>query len=179
MKKVFLSLSFLLTLMILGAAGAQAQQALEPRPSPLSLTAMKFEDAYVKITYNRPHKKGRTIFGDLVPYGQIWRVGANEATEITVTKDVKLGGKTLAAGTYTLFAIPNPDKWTIIVNKDLGQWGAYRYNKESDLFSFDVPTQKTAEVYEPFTIEFEKKNVKSTNLLMKWDETMVAIPFEF
>lgn len=179
MKRVFVSLSLLLTVLALTLQDAAAQQALEPRPSPLSLAATKYQDTYAKVIYNRPHKKGREIFGNLVSYGKVWRLGANEATEITVTQDVKMGGETLPAGTYTLFAIPNPDKWTIIVNKELGQWGAYRYNDKADVMRFDVPTQKTAETYEPFTIEFEKKNVKSTNLIFKWDDTQVSIPFEF
>ena len=179
MKRVFVSLSLVLCLLAGSAITAMAQEELKPRPSPLSLTTMKHEDTYVKVTYNRPHKKGRDVFGSLVPYGQIWRLGANEATEITVTKDVKIGGKSLSAGTYTLFAIPNPDKWTFIVNSDLGQWGAYRHNADNDILSFDVPTSKTEETYEPFTIEFEQKNVKKTNLLFKWDDTQVAVPFEF
>jgi len=179
MKSVFVSLSFVLCLLALTATSANAQEALKPRPSPLSLATMKYEDTYVKITYNRPHKKGRDIFGSLVPYGQVWRLGANEATEITVTKAIKLGGQTLNPGTYTLFAIPNPDKWTFLVNTDLEQWGAYRHNADHDILSFDVATGKTSETYEPFTIEFEQKNVQKTNLLFKWDDTQVAVPIEF
>ncbi|GJM29760.1 MAG: hypothetical protein DHS20C17_23950 [Cyclobacteriaceae bacterium] len=157
---------------------AHAQEALKPRPSPLEMVTMKYEDTYVKITYGRPHKRGRNIFGDLLPYGEVWRTGANEATEITITGTVKLGEHQVKPGTYTLFSIPEKDHWTIILNSELGQWGAYNYNAKLDVIRFDVPTSTTEEVYEPFTIEFEQK-ANSAELVMMWDNTKVAIPLEF
>jgi len=156
----------------------QAQEALKPRPSPLEMVTMKYEDTYVKITYCRPHKRGRDIFGDLEPYGEVWRTGANEATEITVTGTIKLGGNQIKPGTYTLFTIPEKDHWTIILNSELGQWGAYNYNSKLDVVRFEVPTSTTEEVYEPFTIEFEQK-ADSAELVMMWDRTKVTIPLEF
>lgn len=155
-----------------------AQEALKPRPSPLEMVTMKYNDVYMKITYGRPAKRGRKIFGDLQPYGEIWRTGANEATEVTVTGPVKIGGHMLNAGTYTLFTIPYADHWTIILNSELGQWGAYNYNEKFDVMRFNVPVAKTKEVYEPFTIEFEQK-AQSAELLMIWDQTRVTIPIEF
>ncbi|MDQ3392996.1 MAG: DUF2911 domain-containing protein [Bacteroidota bacterium] len=156
-----------------------AQEALKPRLSPLEVVTMKYEDAYVKITYGRPHKRGRDVFGtELAPYGAIWRTGANEATEITVTKDIKIAGKKLKAGTYTLFTIPYQDKWTVILNEELGQWGAYNYNAEKDILRFDVPVQKTETIYEPFTVEFEQ-NHTTTNIIMMWDNVRVSITIEF
>ena len=155
-----------------------AQEALKPRPSPLEMVTMKYEDVYVKITYGRPHKRGRKIFGDLESFGEVWRTGANEATEITITGPVKLGGHAIKPGTYTLFTIPNKDHWTIILNSDLGQWGAYNYNSKYDIVRFDVTVVKTTEVYEPFTIAFEQK-AKSAELVMMWDQTKVVIPIEF
>ena len=156
-----------------------AQEPVQPRPSPLELVTMKYEDTYVKITYCRPHKRGRDIFGDLVPYGQVWRTGANEATEITLTGNIKMGGKELTAGTYSLFTIPGETSWTIIMNSDLGQWGAFRYTEDKDVLRIEAEISETEEIYEPFTIEFEQSGLKKTNLLLIWDTTKVIIPIEF
>ncbi len=155
-----------------------AQEALKPRPSPLEMVTMKYEDIYMKVTYGRPHKRGRQIFGDLLPYGKVWRTGANEATEVTITQSVKIGGNLLKAGTYTLFTIPHEDHWTIIFNSELGQWGAYNYNQKFDVLRFDVPSANTDQVYEPFTIAFEQK-AQSAELVMMWDQTKITIPIDF
>ena len=175
-------LTFNLCLFLMGALlqTAHAQEALKPRPSPLEVVTFKYEDTYIKVTYSRPHKRGREIFGKdgLVPYDSVWRTGANEATEITVTKDIEIAGNKLEAGTYSLFTIPKKDKWTIILNSELGQWGAYKYNKEYDVMRFDVPVQSTDVVYEPFTIEFEQGK-KDVSMVMIWDKTKVTIPIDF
>ena len=171
-------LLILISLICLSLSEINAQEALKPRPSPLEMVTMKYDDTYVKITYCRPHKRGRDIFGDLEPYGEVWRTGANEATEITVTGTIKLGGHQIKPGTYTLFTIPEKDHWTIILNSDLGQWGAYNYNSKLDVVRFEVATSKLDEVYEPFTIEFEQK-AKSAELVMMWDQTKVTIPLDF
>ncbi|MFW5700886.1 MAG: DUF2911 domain-containing protein [Cyclobacteriaceae bacterium] len=170
----------LICLAFLAGNDVLAQEALKPRPSPLELVTMKYDDIYVKITYGRPHKKGRDIFGKetLVPYGEVWRTGANEATEITITGDIKMADNEVKAGTYTLFTIPEKDSWTIILNSELGQWGAYNYNQDFDVLSFTVPATSTDMVYEPFTIEFEQHD-HTTNILMMWDQTKVEIPIEF
>ncbi len=158
---------------------SNAQEELKPRPSPLSVVTMKYKDSYVKVTYGRPHKKGRDIFGSLVPYGQIWRTGANEATEITITNDMLIGSDKLEAGTYTIFSIPGKDRWTIIFNKDLGQWGAYNYNEKADAMRLEVPVGKDEKnVWEPFTIQFDQQN-STAQMLMMWDQTKVSIPMSF
>ncbi|EMR03462.1 DUF2911 domain-containing protein [Cesiribacter andamanensis] len=170
----------LLCLLLLGfSESALAQEALKPRPSPLEMVTFKSpESTYVKITYGRPQKRGRTIFGELVPYGKVWRTGANEATEITTTGDISLAGNRIPAGTYTLFTIPEKDSWTIILNRDLGQWGAYRYDESKDVVRFKVPAKQLGTVYEAFTIEFEQT---ATDVLLKlmWDRTGVEIPVTF
>ncbi len=163
---------------VIAAFSSMAVAQMEKRPSPNSFSNLKFEDSYVKVTYCQPQKKGRDVFGGLVPYGEIWRTGANEATEITLTKDVKMGGSSVKAGTYALFTIPNKDNWTIILNTGLGQWGAYSYKQEQDLVRFDVPAQETDEVAEAFTIKFGEKT-KETKMILKWDKTSVSIPIEF
>ena len=161
-----------------GMHGVKGQSALPPQPSPNAITTLKYENSYIKITYCRPHNRGRTVFGGMIPYGKVWRTGANEATEITVTRGITMGGRRLAAGTYTLFTIPYPDRWTIIINSELGLWGAYEYDSRYDVLKFDVPVTLTDKHYEPFTIEFEQKE-KGTSLLMRWDQTKVAIPIQF
>ena len=155
-----------------------AQEALKPRLSPLEIVTVKYESTYVKITYGRPHKKGREIFGDLVPYGTIWRTGANEATEITFTEDVLINKKRIKAGTYTIFTIPEKDKWKVIFNSDLGQWGAYNYNPDKNILIVDTEVSVMEEVYEPFTIEFQLQDDK-TNLLMMWDKTKASFTINF
>lgn len=156
-----------------------AQEAITPRPSPAAIITMKYDDTYVKLTYSQPHKRGRNIFGGLVPYGHVWRTGANEATEITLTGDLLVNGDTLKAGTYSIFTIPGREKWTIIINEEVGQWGAYNYNQDSDVMRFEVSAENTGNVvWEPFTIAFEQRNDKA-DLLMMWDQTRISIPIEF
>ena len=169
---------FLFVVLTFPLAGL-AQNPEQQRPSPLAIAAMRYKDAYVKITYSRPQKLGREIFGKLVPYGQVWRTGANEATEITVTKSVQLNGSLLKAGTYTIFSIPNKDKWTIIINTEVGLWGSYNYNSKLDEMRFDIPVQQvTGESAELFTIKFDQRN-ELADLIITWDHVKVSIPFKF
>jgi Protein of unknown function (DUF2911) len=165
-------------MMLLHGYTAAAQEIPSTRPSPLAIASMKYKDAYVKFVYSQPRKNGRAIFGELVPYGKVWRTGANEATEITVTKDITLNGLLLRSGTYSLFTIPNKDKWTVIINGELGLWGSYNYNQKLDVFRFDVPTQKAANISEAFTIQCEARN-NVADILITWDNTQIVIPVKF
>jgi hypothetical protein len=156
-----------------------AQLAVQPRISPLSIATARFKDSYLKITYSQPHKQHRELFGALVPYGQVWRTGANEATEITLTKDILVEGQKLKAGTYSIFTIPNQTTWTIIFNNDLGLWGSYNYNQKTDALRFDVPSEVLIQtVYEPFTILIDQKTDKAT-LSLLWDKTKVSFSIQF
>jgi hypothetical protein len=156
-----------------------AQSPEQQRTSPLAITSMRYKDAYVKITYSRPQKLGREIFGKLVPYGQVWRTGANEATEITVTKNVQLNGSLLKAGTYSIFSIPDKEKWTIIINTEIGLWGSYNYNSKLDEMRFDLPVQHTTGgSIEQFTIQFDQRN-ELADLIITWDRVKISIPFKF
>lgn len=158
---------------------AIGQVAIDPKPSPLSLIRMKYKDAYVKITYSQPHKRGREIFGKLIPYGTVWRTGANEATEITTTKDILVQDKVLKAGTYSIFTIPEKDKWTVIINSDVGLWGSYNYNQKLDVMRVEAPVERLKNiVYEPFTIQFDQKN-ELAELVMLWDDSKVVVPIKF
>jgi hypothetical protein len=136
--------------------------------------------AIVRVTYSRPAKKDREIFGTkLAPYGEVWRAGANESTEIKFYKDVTLQGKKIKAGTYSLFVIPNITEWTIILNKDLDFWGAYSYNKDNDVLRINVPVKKTEEVIESFTIQCVKSGEKETTMKIAWDTILVEVPIGF
>jgi hypothetical protein len=165
-------------LIIHGGLTASAQEQVKARPSPLALATIKHKTTYIKVTYSQPHKNGRDIFGSLVPYGQVWRTGANEATEITITKDITINSILLKAGTYSIFTIPEKEKWTIIINADLGLWGSYNYNPKQDVFRFDVPAQSTQDVYETLTFQFDD-GAEMANLLILWDKTEVSIPIKF
>ena len=167
----FVCLLFLTTL-------ARAQEVLKVRPSPLAVTTARYQDHYVKITYSQPQRKNREIFGGLVPYGQVWRTGANEATEITTTKDITIGQLLLKAGTYSLFTIPGKEKWTIIINSDVGLWGAYNYVQTLDVMRFEVPVNQNNVNFEAFTMQFDQKN-ELAELLIMWDTVKVSIPFKF
>lgn len=162
------------------AAGQDVVPAPEPRPSPLAMSQLTLDDGtYLKVHYGSPRMRGREIFGGLVPYGEVWRLGANEATEITITKAVRFGGKELPAGTYSLFAIPMRDKWTVIVNKNLGQWGAFSYSEDADQLRIEVPVATPTEAYEAFTINLKKnEDDEKARLEMVWDDAQVVVPIE-
>jgi hypothetical protein len=164
--------------LLLFPLAALAQEPAKSRPSPVAIAAAKYKDTYLKIVYGQPQKKGREIFGQLVPFDQVWRTGANEATEIHLTRDIKINNLDLKAGNYSLFTIPEKDKWIIIINADLGLWGSYNYNIKSDVLRFDVPTVTIAETREAFTIQIDQKNDKA-ELTMSWDKTKVTIPIQF
>ena len=173
-------LAYLLSLSLLVFSfHCAAQEANRPRPSPLAIAAIRYKDAYVKITYSQPQKKGREIFGTLVPYGKVWRTGANEATEITLTKDITIGSILLRAGTYSLFTIPEKEKWTIIINSEVGLWGSYNYNSKLDVFRFDAPVHHIDKpLYEVFTVQIVQQN-NVADLLILWDDTKISIPIKF
>lgn len=170
----------LFALLFVLASPLFAQEAIPPRPSPLAIAACKYKDTYLKIVYGQPHKKGREVFGKLVPYGQVWRLGANEATELTITKDIFVNAQLLPAGTYSVFAIPDKEKWVLIFNKELGQWGSYNYNQAKDALRIEVvPAVLPGDlVYEPFTITIDQKNNKA-DIVLLWDKTSVTFSVDF
>jgi len=112
------------------------------------------EKAIIKIYYSRPQKNDRDIFGSKVPYGKVWRLGANESAEFKAYQDITIAGKKLKAGTYSIFAIPEKDQWTIIFNSDLDYWGAYSYNEKNDVLRISAPVKSTSGVVEAFSIQF-------------------------
>jgi hypothetical protein len=158
-------------------ASAQDQDDA-PRPSPFAQASIRFKETYIKITYSQPNKNGREIFGKLIPYGKVWRTGANEATEITTTRNISLNGFLLKAGTYSIFTIPGPDKWTILINSELGLWGEYNHNPRLDILKFLVPAGKSTDIHERFTIQFAQRN-ESADLALMWDDVRVVVPVKF
>jgi len=133
------------------------------------------EPPVARVVYSRPQKNGRNVFGELLEYGNVWRLGANEATEVEFFRDVVIGNKTISKGRYTLYAIPNQDKWTIIVNKDTDIWGAFKYDSSRDIVRVDVPVQKLPESLEAFSMIFEKSG-NGFLLTAAWDTMAVSLP---
>ena len=129
----------------------------------------------IKVYYGRPYKKGRDIFGGLQKFGEVWRCGADEATEITFAKDGTFGGKQIKAGSYTLFVTPNAKEWTIIINGDPHFWGTqYADHKAKDVLSITVPVKNLDTVVDQLTIRFA-----GSNMIIEWDKTQVSIPVSF
>ncbi len=182
--KYLLSTAFTIILFVGISVKSYAQEALKPRLSPMYMATVKYEDSvknkstYVKVTYCRPHLKDRELFVDLAPFGEVWRTGANEATEITFTNDVKVAGNKLKAGTYTIFTIPEKDKWTVIFNSELGQWGAYSYDSKKNVLEINAKVGELQETYEPFTIEFQL-NDNVADMVFMWGNTKASFPIEF
>jgi hypothetical protein len=129
-----------------------------------------------RVIYGRPQKNDRSIYGDLVPYDMIWRVGANEATEIEFFRDVKIDGKKLLKGRYTLYAIPSAEKWTLVFNKETDTWGAFGYDAKKDILKTDVKVIPRPEILEVFTICFEGTDKNKTSLMIAWDNKEVHLP---
>ncbi len=149
------------------------------RKSPIAIASIMYENTYLKVVYGQPYRRGRTIFGEWEPYGQVWRMGANEATEITITEPILMNMNVIEAGTYALFAIPNENTWTVILNNGLGQWGAFDYNEKLDEIRFEVPVQKLENPIEAFNIEFSELSGSSTQMTISWDVVKVEIPIRF
>ncbi len=150
---------------------------------PANYPVLKIQDKVTepllaRVIYSRPQKAGRPIFGGLVKNGEVWRLGANEATEIEFFKPVKIGGRKVKAGRYTLYAIVKDDSWTIIINKETDTWGSFKYNMKRDLLRTDVTLQKTDGMVENMSMLFEKTAI-GCNLVMAWENVKVALPIIF
>ena len=164
--------------LLAATAMAQAPKVDFPAASPACTIKQRVGLTDIEIVYSRPGVKGRTIFGGIVPYGQVWRTGANAATKITFSTAVKLNGTEIPAGTYALFTIPGEDEWTIIINKGAAQWGAFQYDEKADVTRFKVSPLQFAEQIETFTIEFNEIRDESAVLNLVWDHTVVPVKIE-
>ncbi|GAB3755535.1 DUF2911 domain-containing protein [Spirosoma pomorum] len=189
------SVGFLVCLFLVVTFAAEAQKMRGLDKSPMDMAYYpddfahdrKFAPAkvgdtgYARVIYSRPAKNSREVFGKLVPYGKVWRVGANEATEIKLLKDATIQGKPIKAGVYALYAIPTETAWTVILNNDLDQWGAYSYKQDMDVLRVTAPVKKTEEPIENLTIQFRKAgdNAKESVMMIAWDTTLVEVPISF
>lgn len=133
------------------------------------------EPLVARVLYSRPQKEGRAIFGGLIEFNKVWRLGANEATEIEFFRDVKIKDKKLPKGRYTLYAIPSPEQWTLIFNKDTDIWGAFKYDEKKDVVRLTVPVQKNTVASDAFTINFIKTSA-GADMQMLWDDVLVTLP---
>ena len=136
------------------------------------------EPVVARVIYSRPQKTNRPIFGGLVKYGELWRLGANEATEIEFYKNVKIGGKKISKGRYTLYAIANEDSWTMILNSDTDTWGSFKYDVKKDVVRTTIPVQKTDASLESLAMSFEKTTL-GFNLVIAWDYIKASLPISF
>lgn len=188
MKQVFIAA--LITLFGFSAVFAQDKKLPPLDSSPMDMAYYPVMYPYVvkvkgepgalvaRVIYSRPQKKGRKIFGDLEPYGELYRLGANEATEVEFYRNVTIGGKLVPKGRYTMYAIPNETKWTIIINRDTDIWGAFKYSESKDVVRTDIPVTKMDTPVEPFTMVFEKADY-GANLIIAWDVVSVSLPVKF
>ncbi|SHF46113.1 Protein of unknown function [Chryseobacterium vrystaatense] len=165
----------LFALCISASALSFAQDYSVPAASPRQKVEQQFSMSKISIDYGRPGVKGRKIFGELVPYGQVWRAGANSSTKITFGQSVNFGGKMVPAGTYGLFIVPTEKDWKVILNKDFQQWGAYTYDPKQDVVDITVPVNKLADKQEWFEITLNPTDENSGNLVIKWDMVQAEV----
>ena len=174
----------LVFLLLAGYFGMQYAKEQTKKHSPLDTAKYSAAGLDISVAYCRPFMKGRKVFGPQVedeankalqPWGQYWRLGANEATEITFNKDVSFGGKPVKAGTYVMYAVPNPDSWTIGLNTELGRWGYSEVDHDLDVLQVEVPANETTSSTEQLTIDFSEKDDKIL-LNIKWAQAHAAVP---
>lgn len=146
-----------------------------PNSSPTQTITQELGLSTVEVAYSRPSVNGRKIFGDLIPYDEVWRTGANTATKITFSADVVMEGNKIPAGTYSLFSIPGKKEWTIILNKAVNVWGAYTYKQAEDLLRFKVKASSLKEKQETFTVLFDNATTQAVDLRLLWEHTEVPV----
>ena len=188
MKKYFLTFFFSQLLLI--ALHAQKTEFPSVDKSPMDMSyypnnypVLKIQDKIAepltaRIIYSRPQKISRAIFGGLVKYGEVWRIGANEATEIEFFKTVRIGGKKINKGRYSLYAIVNENNWVFIINKETDTWGAFKYDQKKDVVRTTVPVQKIIEPIESLAMVFEK-SATGFNLIIGWENVKTVLPVTF
>lgn len=177
MKKIILrtSLGLLTFLVFTQIANAQDFKGLDESPHDIVyFRENKISPPAIKVLYGRPQKKGRELFGEFIPYGQIWRVGANEATEVVFYKNVMFGDTEVEAGTYVLYAIPNEKEWTLILSSRTDVWGTYEYDEKYDVARVQAKVSR-AEFVEAFSIAFKEKG-KQVNMILGWDTARITAP---
>jgi len=175
--KLVLSMAIAFTMLISLNVTAQEFSGLDKSPMDAAVYPSDYKnpDKLVKIVYSRPQLKERSL-SKLAPNGEVWRTGANEAAELTLYKDMKLGGTAIKAGTYTFYVIPGEKEWTAIISSDINVWGSYFYNEKNDVARLDVPVKTGDESIEAFSIAFTKSD-DGVHMHLGWDKVRVAVPF--
>lgn len=156
------------------SANLQAQDVKLPAPSPAQTVTQEFALSDITLSYSRPAVKGRTIFGDLVPYGQIWRTGANSPTKIKFGESVTIDGKPVPAGEYAIYTIPGDKQWTFILSKKLSLWGSVGYQESDDLLRFTATPKQLPLNVENFTFLFVNQTANSVELQLLWADVAVG-----
>jgi Protein of unknown function (DUF2911) len=175
MRKVMVFCAACLLAFVVFGGAALAQEPTGDRPSPPAKTSCKFADGkMISVDYSSPRMRKRKIFGDLVPYGEPWRAGANEATTLVINTDMKVGDKVVPAGSYTLFTLPEQNKWTLIVSKQTGEWGIPYPGADSDFARMAMKVSSLPAPLENFTIGFDQTG-KTCTLHMDWEKTRASI----
>ncbi|HUC82413.1 MAG TPA: DUF2911 domain-containing protein, partial [Flavisolibacter sp.] len=153
-----------------------AQQLRTPAPSPAQTIKQDFGLSSIELNYSRPGMKGRKVFGDLVPFGKVWRTGANGATTLTFGEEVTIGGTKIPAGKYGLLSIPDKDNWTLIISKQTDVTNPAAYKQDMDVARVSVKPTASAMAHETFTMQFHNVKASSVDLSIAWDKTMVTLP---
>lgn len=174
-NKARIIIPFVLLLM---TSMVQAQQIQMPQASPAAQISQKVGLTDVSVEYSRPSMKGRKIFGELVPFGQVWRTGANAATLLTFSTPVTIEGKELPAGTYAIYSIPDKNLWTLIISSNTKLWGAVGYDQADDIMRFMVKPGKTGQRYETMEINFVDMTDTGASVAIKWENTRVKFRIE-
>ena len=187
MKKTMLLVLLAANLYVNAQTGSSKLPGLDKSPMDMSFypagySLLKIQDKIteplaIRLIYSRPQLNGRKIFGELQEFGAVWRLGANEATEIEFFKDVRIKNQKIKKGRYTLYCVPYPDKWTLIINKETDTWGSFKYDQSKDVLRVDEPVIKN-EITEALTIIFEP-SVTGANMLVYWDDVKVSLPIVF
>ncbi len=172
MKQFFVSVLF-----VAASLAGYAQSSLKlPALSPTAKISQDFSISNIEINYSRPSMRGRKIFGDVVPYGKIWRTGANAATKIKFGEDVEIAGQKIKAGEYAMYSMPDKDQWRIILNTGTGNWGADGYSKENDVARFTVKSIAMETEVQTFTIEVSDITFTTCKIELMWEKTKVVLP---
>lgn len=176
--KITFSLATVVFLCVFGTSLSHAQQFPKLDASPMDIAIARGENQQMvaRVIYSRPQKKGRDVFGNLVPLDEVWRTGANEATELDLYKPMKLDGSVIEPGTYTLFTIPKKNEWVVIINTKTNIWGL-SYDPEYDFLRFTVPSRSAAAPIESLSMAF-RPDTDGFSLMIGWDDRYVEIPFE-
>lgn len=162
--------------LVFSMASVDAQQLRTPQPSPSQTVKQDFGIGNIELSYSRPAVRGRKVFGDLVPYGNVWRTGANNPTLLTFSEEVTVGGTKVPAGKYGLLSIPDKDNWTLILTKQLDVTSPAAYKQESDVVRVSAKTVTLKDPVETFTIQFANVKPASTDLQIMWDNVAVTMP---